>query len=162
MRSFLFLGEAKVEMKSLEEHIQNEATLLLPIATILETGNHIAHINDGRQRRVTAEQYVQLVQQALGNIEGPAPWTVPQPLLAPEDLQRYLNEFPDHAIEIGLGDLSIINEYERQCLHQLRRVFIWSLDIICQHTSSQLVNINVKQRPCTEREIVILLNSPVL
>lgn len=117
-------------LEQLEEHIQNEATLLLPIATILETGNHIAHINDGRQRRVTAEQYVQLVQQALGNIEGPAPWTVPQPLLAPEDLQRYLNEFPDHAMrEIGLGDLSIINEYERQCqLHQLRRVFIWSLD----------------------------------
>lgn len=114
----------------LEEHIQNEVTLLLPIATILETGNHIAHINDGRQRRVTAEKFVQLVQQALGNIEGPAPWTVPQPLLSPEDLQRYLNEFPDHAMrEIGLGDLSIIKEYERQCqLHQLRRVFIWSLD----------------------------------
>lgn len=114
----------------MEDHIQNKVTLLLPIATILETGNHIAHLTDGRVRRATAERFVQLVQQALGNVEGPAPWTVPQPLLAPDDLQRYLNEFPDHAMrEISLGDLSIIKEYERQCrLHQARRVFIWSLD----------------------------------
>jgi hypothetical protein len=117
-------------LEALEEHIQENVILLLPIATILETGNHIAHIPDGRQRRATAERFVELVRQALGNIEGPPPWTVPQPLLAPEDLQRYLNEFPDHAMrEISLGDLSIIKEYQRQCqLHQVRRVFIWSLD----------------------------------
>lgn len=117
-------------LAELEAHIQNDVTLLLPIATILETGNHIAHIPDGRQRRTAADRFVDLVQQALGNVEGPPPWTVPQPLLAPEDLQRYLSEFPDCAMRrIGLGDLSIIKEYERQCqLHQARRVFIWSLD----------------------------------
>ena len=117
-------------LDTLEDHIRENVTLLLPIATILETGNHIAHIPDGRLRRATAERFVELVQQALGNVEGPAPWTVPQPLLAPEDLQRYLNEFPDHAMrKVGLGDLAIIKEYERQCqLHQMRRVFIWSLD----------------------------------
>jgi hypothetical protein len=113
-----------------KDHIRHGVTLLLPIATILETGNHIAHIRDGRQRRITAERFVKLVQQALGNVEGPAPWTVPQPLLAPEDLRRYLDKFPDCAMQgISLGDLSIIEEYERQCrLHQARRVFIWSLD----------------------------------
>ena len=117
-------------LAELEDYIRNEVTLLLPVATILETGNHIAHIPDGRLRRSTATCFVELVQQALGNMEGPAPWTVPQPLLTPEDLQRYLNRFPDYAMqEIGLGDLSIIEEYERQCqLHQARRVFIWSLD----------------------------------
>ena len=117
-------------LEALEDYIQAKVTLLLPIATILETGNHIAHISDGRRRRATAERFVELVQQALGNVDGPAPWTVPQPLLTPEDLQRYLNELPDHAMrEVGLGDLSIIKEYERQCqLHQMRRVFIWSLD----------------------------------
>jgi hypothetical protein len=114
----------------LEDHIRNGVTLLLPIATILETGNHIAHISDGSQRRATAQRFVELVQQALGNVEGPAPWTVPEPLLTPEDMQRYLNEFPDCAMQgIGLGDLSIIEEYKRQCqLHQARQVFIWSLD----------------------------------
>jgi len=117
-------------LADLKHHVQNEVTLLLPVATILETGNHIAHIPDGGQRRSAAERFVRRVQEALGNVEGPPPWTVPQPLLAPEDLQRYLNQFPDYAMqEIGLGDLSIIEEYERQCrLHQMRRVFIWSLD----------------------------------
>jgi hypothetical protein len=117
-------------LAELECYIRENVTLLLPIATILETGNHIAHIPDGGQRRHTALTFAKLVQQALDNVEGPAPWTVPQPLLAPEDLQGYLGEFPDCAMqEIGLGDLSIIKEYERQCrLHQVRRVFIWSVD----------------------------------
>ena len=117
-------------IKVLEDHIRNEVTLLLPIATILETGNHIAHISGGSQRRATAQRFVDLVQQALADFEGPAPWTVPEPLLSPEDVQRYLNQFPDCAMQgIGLGDLSIIEEYGRQChLHQARRVFIWSLD----------------------------------
>lgn len=114
----------------LELHVQHRVTLLVPVATILETGNHVAHIPAGTLRRDTATRFVRLVQGALGNLEGPAPWTVPQPLLAPEDLNSYLDRFPDYAMQgIGLGDLSIIAEYERQCqLHQARRVFIWSLD----------------------------------
>lgn len=114
----------------LEEHIRNRVTLLLPIATILETGNHIAHISGGTKRRATAQKFVLLVQQALTSLEGPAPWTVPEPLLSPVDMQCYLSQFPDYAMcGIGLGDLSIIEEYGRQCqLHRTRRVFIWSLD----------------------------------
>jgi hypothetical protein len=113
-----------------EAYIREEVTLLLPIATILETGNHIGHIDDGHVRRRTAERFVALVQPALGNVAGPAPWTVPDPLLDPEDLQRYLDEFPDCAMRgLGLGDLSILKEFERQCeLNQAHRVFIWSLD----------------------------------
>lgn len=113
-----------------EALIREEVTLLLPIATILETGNHIAHIDDGHVRRNTAERFIALVQPALGNVARAAPWTVPDPLLDPEDLQRYLDEFPDCAMRgLGLGDLSILKEFDRQCaLHQTRRIFIWSLD----------------------------------
>jgi hypothetical protein len=59
-----------------------------------------------------------------------APWTISRPLLDPDELGRYLSEFPDHAMRgLTLGDLSIIKEFERQCeLHHARRVFIWSLD----------------------------------
>lgn len=94
-----------------EALIRGRVTLLLPIATILETGNHIAHITEGGRRRTTAIRFVELVQPALGNLEGPAPWTVPHPLLNPEDMQRYLSRFPDYAMrEISLGDLSIISK----------------------------------------------------
>jgi hypothetical protein len=77
-----------------------------------------------------AERFVALVQPALGNVAGHAPRTVQDPLLDPEDLQRYLDEFPGCAMQgLGLGDLSILKEFERQCaLHQARRIFIWSLD----------------------------------
>lgn len=117
-------------LAELEYHIRDGVTLLLPVATILETGNHIAHIPDGGQRRASAQRFVQLVHQALCSVEGPAPWTVPEPLLTPEAMQRYLNDFPDCAMQgIGLGDLSIIEEYRRQCqLHRVRLVFVWSLD----------------------------------
>ncbi|MFP4395235.1 MAG: hypothetical protein ACLFTI_08230 [Anaerolineales bacterium] len=117
-------------LAKLEDHIRSNVTLLLPIATILETGNHIAHISDGRQRRITATRFVELVQPALGDLGSPPPWTVPHPLLDPQNLQHYLSKFPDYAMQgIGLGDLSIIEEYDRQCrLHRARHVFIWSLD----------------------------------
>lgn len=108
--------------------IEDGVTLFLSMATILETGNHIAHINDGRRRRTTAERFVRQVRQAL---DGKAPWMIPHPLLDPAALQGYLNEFPDSAMRgLGLGDLSIVKEFERQCnlTRRARRVFIWSLD----------------------------------
>jgi len=117
-------------LQTLGQFIENNVTLLLPVATILETGRHIAHIPDGRRRRNTATEFVERVQEALGNVGGPAPWTVSQPLLSSGELQSYLAEFPDYAMRgVSLGDLSIIKEYERQCLlHSYRHVFIWSLD----------------------------------
>jgi hypothetical protein len=110
----------------LEKLIRDRATLLLPMAAIFETGNHIAHIPDGTLRRKAALKFVTQVRDAL---EGKSPWTpiVPFP---PGDFSEWLSEFPDHATrQIGLGDLSIIKEWERQCvLHPKRRVFIWTFD----------------------------------
>jgi hypothetical protein len=42
------------------------------VATILETGNHIAQNGDGNQRRICAEKFVDQVTQAL---EGKSPFT---------------------------------------------------------------------------------------
>lgn len=113
-------------MRQLTEHINAGITLLLPVTAIIETGNHIAQQGDGRVRRAVAQRFVDQVQQA---IDGTAPW-VPTPSFDLQFVQRYLAEFPDHAVRsIGMGDLSIIKEFERQCtLHRARRVFIWSYD----------------------------------
>ena len=39
-------------------------------------------------------------------------------------------DYPDHAMQgAGMGDLSIVKEWERQCdLNRARRVLIWSFD----------------------------------
>ncbi len=116
-----------VVLDQLAEYMSQGVTLLLPMATILETGNHIGQNGDGRQRREAAERFVEQVQQA---IKGRIPLAVPQPLFDPDVLKEYLDQFPDFAMqEIGLGDLTIVKEFEKQCeLNRVRRVFIWTTD----------------------------------
>jgi hypothetical protein len=110
----------------LNELIQKKATLLLPMAAVLETGNHIAQLPNGQVRRSTATKFCEQVMDA---INGTAPWT-PTPFWDIEGLKLWLGEFPRAAMEKkGIGDLSIIKEWEHQCaLHRARRVTIWSAD----------------------------------
>lgn len=110
----------------LEDRISREEALFLPMATILETGNHIGQHGDGRLRRACAERFVQQVGAALN---GQSPFK-PISFLEAEQLQAWLAEFPDHAGRgSGLGDLSIIHDWQRLCeQNPQRRVCIWSLD----------------------------------
>lgn len=113
-------------IKQLEDKIRRKESLFLPMATILEAGNHIAQSGDGGQRRKTAARFVKQIRKAL---EGESPFT-PIDFLTSDKLKAWLSEFPDSATRgCGLGDLSIIKDWERQCvLHKALRVYIWSLD----------------------------------
>ncbi len=108
-------------------------TLLLPMTSILETGNHIGQCSpNGGQRRRAAESFVEFVGRALN---GRAPFR-PTPFFEAQELATWLAEFPDWAMRSdakkkgsGFGDLTIQKEWERQCeLNPGRRVYIWSLD----------------------------------
>lgn len=102
------------------------ASLLLPLAAILETGDHIADLRDGRQRRRYAEVFRYRIREALN---GEAPWV---PIRFPDERQlaEWLDDFPDHAMRgPDLSDLSIIKAWETECTrHRGRRVRIWALD----------------------------------
>ena len=114
-------------MEQLRERIdENQEELFLPMATILETGNHIGQNGDGHQRRVCAVRFVKQVTLAL---EGQSPFKPIRFLQKPE-LIAWLKDFPDHANRgSGLGDLSIIQDWQRICdQNPNRRVYIWSLD----------------------------------
>lgn len=106
--------------------IRNGDTLLLPMAAVIETGNHIAQVSDGRMRRQTAERFCEQVAAA---IDGTAPWTAMR-FWEPEQLAQWLSDFPDHAMRtVGMGDLSIIKDWESMCeLHRGQRVWIWGID----------------------------------
>lgn len=108
------------------EAIRQGDVLLLPVAVIYETGNHIAQNGDGRVRRNVARAFVELVQKAFS---GEIPFT-PTPLHNTEEMLEWIAEFPNRAAEgIGFSDLSITRIFARQCeLNQGRRVFIWSYD----------------------------------
>ncbi len=102
------------------------ATLLLPVAVIYETGNHIAQNGDGDERRKVATRFVREVGKAF---EGGTPYT-PTPLQTAGEMSEWLDQFPDYAIQgVGLGDLSIIRIFEAECIqHPLARVRIWTDD----------------------------------
>ncbi len=119
-------SQSELILQKLEEKIKAGESLFLPMATILETGNHIAQNRDGNQRRTCAGKFVNWVTQAL---EGESPFT-PISFLKKEDLQGWLKEFPDEAMRgRGLGDLSIIHDWQKICdQNPSRRVYIWSLD----------------------------------
>lgn len=112
--------------ETLQLYIGNDATLLLPMTTIYETGNHIGQNGDGRIRRQKAQLFVERVQEAF---EGEAPWS-PTPMDKSNEILNWLSDFPDWAMGgSGFGDLSILQIYKRQCeLHPSRDVFIWSYD----------------------------------
>lgn len=124
-----FLSELRLKINERE-------TLLLPMATILETGNHIGQNGNGAVRRQTAQRFVKQVHGAIG---GQAPFT-PTPLFAADELVKWLSEFPDWTLRndrkgkgSGLGDLSIVKEFDRQrLLHPSRRIYIWSKDVHLQ------------------------------
>jgi len=113
-------------LSTLERFLDERYTLLLPLAAVFETGNHIAQLADSGARRETALRFVDQVGKAIA---GEAPWT-PTPFPDQGRLAEWLTEFPDCSMRgIGLADLSIIKELERQRdLHRMRRAFVWAYD----------------------------------
>lgn len=98
---------------------------LLPLAAVFETGDHLADLSDGGERRRHARRFQSSMLEAL---DGQVPWA---PIELPETsrLRAWLKDFPDNAMrEVGLGDVSIIDEWERACRrHPRQRVRIWTL-----------------------------------
>lgn len=118
-----------------EEYVSSDATFILPMATIIQTGNHIAQNGDGRQRRETAQRFCRVVAASLKN-ESPY---ILAPFPQTDEMLIWLEKFPDcagankTAARIGegtsFGDLTIIEEFHK-CVARfpMTEVFIWSLD----------------------------------
>jgi hypothetical protein len=96
--------------------------LLLPIATIIETGNWVARRGDWK----VAGRYVKEVTRAL---EGQSPFRETR-FFEKVDLLMWLAEFPEYAKRgVEMADFTLIKEAERQReLNPHRHVRIWSLD----------------------------------
>ena len=122
-------------VKEYTEYVDLGVTFILPMASILETGNHIAQNGDGGTRRNTAIRFAKAVR---GAFEGEAPWT-PSEFPNSAEILNWLDTFPDLAGQnksatkttegTSFGDLSIIQEYDKSCKKfPMSEVFIWALD----------------------------------
>ena len=112
-------------LERFDQLVDAEDHLLLPLAAVLETGDHVADLSDGGERRRYAERFRARIHEALRN---EAPWT---PIDFPESsvLLAWLDDFPDMAMrELGISDVSIIDAWQRACArHPHQRVYIWTL-----------------------------------
>lgn len=116
------------------EYSESNCSFLLPMATIIETGNHIAQNGDGRVRRETALRFVEAVKASFD--EQP-PWRMCEFQNITEIL-TWIDAFPDEAGKnkkpdknegTSFGDFSIIQEFYKACKRfSMTEVFIWSRD----------------------------------
>jgi hypothetical protein len=107
-------------LEDYQTYAESGCTFLLPMATILETGNHIAQNGDGTMRRITALRFVEEVKAAF---TGLAPWrTTTFPNTA--EIMLWIDQFPilagknkapDKQEGTSFGDLSIIEEFNKSC-----------------------------------------------
>lgn len=114
--------EVKVELERLQK---TGATIVIPLTSVIETGNHVGQNGDGRLRRATAARFVELVRMAA---KGHVPFVL-QPV-DKEHVLAVLPNFVDHAMRgVGMGDQTIINAWHETCERlPAARVRIWSFD----------------------------------
>lgn len=124
--------------------VENGEILILPFSTIIESGNHIAHIADGTIRRERALKFREFLEKTANN---EAPWKLYGVKLEKDDLLALAEKFPDYALryEMGLGDLSIIHFYQRykEEIPAVGHIMIWSTD---RHLKGYEEDVSVKRR----------------
>ncbi len=104
---------------------EEQSTILLPIATIIETGNHISQINDGNIRRECTLLFVEFLERAISSNE---PFTIVTHI-DDSTLREWIEKYKNDNTEVGFGDKTIIQVWGNQCkLNPNKRVYIWSKD----------------------------------
>lgn len=126
------------------EVLKNKETLIMPIATIIETGNHIAHIADGRSRHTVTLRFKEFLEKTA---DSKAPWTLYGNGLEQEEIKyiaEHMNEFTQ--AQIGIGDMTIIYAYQKYLDEQpaIGTIMIWSTD---EHMSAyRQENVSMQRR----------------
>ncbi len=114
-------------LREFASRVEAGEAMLLPLTAILEAGNFVGQVGNGKVRRMLAQKLVGLVAQAL---RPASPFTL-TPLPDQKELASDLDGFVDWCKQrSGLGDLLIKTTWERQCAVQpkQRRVYVWSKD----------------------------------
>ncbi|MFZ7088910.1 hypothetical protein [Curtobacterium sp. RRHDQ10] len=105
---------------------------ILPITSVIETGNHIAQLGSGGARRQAAMKLNDLLRLICA---GQAPWVLHDVAWNDSFLQKLLDgadtetSYVDHAVAgVGAGDLCILTERQTYSERTRRPAGIWTLD----------------------------------
>lgn len=110
-------------------------TFILPVAAVVETGNHIAQLRNGYDRRRAADRFSRILVLVAS---GQAPWRLYSSAWDGEFLDRLVaggitgSSLVEHAVRgLGCGDLSILVEREvYRARTGISDVRIWTLDAL--------------------------------
>lgn len=139
-------SDAEAVKEQWKEVLKTEDVLILPVATIIETGNHIAHISNGNARRTIAGKFGEYLRKTA---EGEAPWQLYGVELDKEGLLYLADHIEENAIQrIGVGDMSIIYAYEqyKEKTPAIGTIMIWSTDTHLQGYREEEVSMSIKRR----------------
>lgn len=94
--------------KKINDEISHKSSLVLPLATLIETGNHIAHISG--ERYPFAKKLSDIIVKAATAEEPWVAFTAQSELWSEENLIKLANEWPALAAEeMSIGDATIKN-----------------------------------------------------
>lgn len=116
---------------------QDGNTFILPLATIIETGNHIAHIN-GDMRRIKGIEFADMLKK-IANDE--SPWKFFEDEVTQDEIRIIADRLPESVIYgSGTGDLSIISAFEkyRDNIPAIGYIRIWSMDGHLRHYEQEM------------------------
>lgn len=129
-----------------KQNLESNDVLIMPFATIVETGNHIAHISDGNKRRKIARKFGEFLRKTA---KGEAPWKLYGVKNTKEELLYLADNIEDFATrEIGIGDMSIVYAYERYIEETpgVGTIMIWSTDTHLQGYRKENVSMTRRRR----------------
>ncbi|MGF1648001.1 MAG: hypothetical protein ACFCVF_13915 [Kineosporiaceae bacterium] len=120
-------------MARLAELRESRAHMILPITSVIETGNFVGNLKDGTVRRDVAQRFVRHLELVISNR---APWRLHEVEWGAEFIRSLISgadtetDLVGHAMHgVGTGDLCILTErlmYRRRS--RLQDVEIWSMD----------------------------------
>lgn len=124
-------------LDGLDERVANGIDLVLPIAAIVETAQHVQRIVNGYARRVCAEELSTRVEQT---IRGELPWVFVDTVWNADFVRAFFEQSPPCIAtfveslatkNLEAGDLLLIQEFERlrsSLNRETHRVDVWTLD----------------------------------
>jgi hypothetical protein len=92
--------------KKIDEEKKKSSTFVLPLAAIIETGNHITQI--AGDRRILAQSLAELIKKTAAGTEPWAAFSQQSPLWDNKNLLKLADAWPDLAAQkLSIGDATI-------------------------------------------------------
>lgn len=97
--------------RKIAQAIEEQATLVLPLATIIETGNHLSQC--GGDRYTLALQFCEILRKSVDSEEPWAAYSAQNTLWSDDQMRQLADTWPNQAAQqISIGDATIIGVAE--------------------------------------------------